>query len=89
MNAAHTRKRYYGMAMLCAVAMTIFATLILLWWGFSLRTALLVALLISCPLAALYAWWIAHRALRSTNDAIRSMTSFGEGKGEQTGTRKE
>lgn len=72
MNAAHTRSRYYGVGVLCAAAMTASATLILLWWGFSLRTAVVIALLISCPLAALYAWWLARRALRSLNDAMRS-----------------
>jgi hypothetical protein len=87
MNAARTRSRYYGVGVLCAVAMTISATLILLWWGFSLRTALVIAILISCPLAALYAWWLAQRALRSLNDTMRGATGGAQEKGAQPNTK--
>lgn len=88
MNAARTRSRYYRLGVLCAVAMTAAATLILLWWGLSLRTALAVGLLVSCPLAALYAWWASQRALRSATDAVRSVTDHDHIKDEQTGKRK-
>lgn len=89
MNAARTRSSYYRLGATCAVIMTVAATLILLWWGFSLRTAVIIAILISCPLAALYAWWIAHRALQSANDAFRSVKGHDQEKSEPTGGRKE
>lgn len=49
---------------LCLLAMTALAAAILLWWGLSPFTAILAAIAIACPLAALYAWWLARRALK-------------------------
>ncbi len=54
---------------LCALAMALLAVLVLLWWGVTPLTAVLIAIFVSCLVAALYAWWLSRRALRSL-DAV-------------------
>jgi hypothetical protein len=49
---------------LCGLAMALLVAPILLWWGLMPLTAVLIAIFISCFVAALYAWWLARRALR-------------------------
>ncbi len=49
---------------LCALAMALLAAPILLWWGVTLFTAVLIAIFVSCLGSALYAWWLARRVLR-------------------------
>ncbi len=56
---------------LCAVAMALVATPILLWWGVTPLTAVLIAIFVSCLAAALYAWWLATRVLRPLDAAGR------------------
>ncbi len=48
----------------CALAMTLLAAPILLWWGVTPLTAVFIAIFVSCLGAALYAWWLSRRALR-------------------------
>lgn len=55
---------------LCLVAITTVASAAFLWIGLTPVTAVLAAVALGCPLAALYAWWLARRALR-TLDAER------------------
>ncbi len=54
---------------LCLLAMTGVAAMILLSLGLSPLTAILAAIAIACPLAALYAWWLGRRALKSLDRA--------------------
>lgn len=54
---------------LCLLAMTGVAAVILLSLGLSPLTAILAAIAIACPLAALYAWWLARRALKPLDRA--------------------
>jgi hypothetical protein len=49
---------------LCALAMLLLAAPILLWCGVTPLTAVFIAIFVSCLGAALYAWWLARRALR-------------------------
>lgn len=49
---------------LCALAMALLAAPILLWWGVTPLTAVLIAIFVSCLVAALYAWWLSWRVLR-------------------------
>ena len=49
---------------LCALAMALMAVPILLWWGVTPLTAVLIAIFVSCLGAALYAWWLSRRVLR-------------------------
>ena len=49
---------------LCALAMALLAAPILLWWGVTPLTAVLIAIFVSCLGAALYAWWLSWRVLR-------------------------
>lgn len=51
----------------CALMTTALAAAILYWLGFSLLTALAAALLLSCPVALLYAWWLSRQALKPLN----------------------
>ncbi len=66
--------RGYGVAW-CALATTALATAILYWLGFSLLAALAAALLLSCPVALLYAWWLSHRAVKTVERAAPGMTT--------------
>ena len=54
---------------LCALAMALMAVPILLWWGVTPLTAVFIAIFVSCLGAALYAWWLSRRVLRSLDDA--------------------
>jgi membrane protein implicated in regulation of membrane protease activity len=54
---------------LCALAMALLAVLVLLWWGLTPLTAVLIAIFVSCLVAALYAWWLSRRVLRSLDNA--------------------
>lgn len=63
--------RGYGVAW-CVLATTAFATAILYWLGFSLLAALAAALLLSCPVALFYAWWLSRQALKSLNHVGRT-----------------
>lgn len=54
---------------LCALAMALVAAPILLWWGVTPLTAVLIAIFVSCLGAALYAWWLSRRVLRPLDDA--------------------
>lgn len=63
--------RYLNVA-LCLLAMTAVAAAILLWLGLSPLTALLVAIVVACPLTALYAWWLGRRALKPLERAERT-----------------
>lgn len=58
----------------CALATTALATAILYWLGFSLLAAL-AALLLSCPVALLYAWWLSRRAVKTVERAVPGMTA--------------
>ncbi len=55
---------------LCALAMALLAALVLLWWGVTPLTAVLIAIFVSCLVAALYAWWLSRRVLRPL-DAVK------------------
>ncbi len=57
---------------LCLLAMTAVAAMILLSLGLSPWTAILAAIAVACPLAALYAWWLGHRALKPLDRAGRT-----------------
>jgi len=48
----------------CALAMALVVAPILLWWGVTPLTAVLIAIFVSCLGAALYAWLLARRVLR-------------------------
>lgn len=61
----------YGVAG-CVLATTALATVILYWLGFSLLAAFAAALLLSCPVALLYAWWLSRQALKPLNHVGRT-----------------
>lgn len=63
------RSSFHFNVALCLLAMTALAAAILLWLGLSPFTAILAAIAIACPLAALYAWWLARRALKPLDRA--------------------
>ncbi len=55
---------------LCALAMTALAAAFLAWRGFTWYSALALALLLSCPVSMLYAWWIGRRALAPLDEPV-------------------
>ncbi len=59
----------------CLLAMTAVAAVILLWLGLSPLTAILAAIAVACPLAALYAWWLARRAVPTVERVAPGMTA--------------
>lgn len=66
--------RGYGVAG-CVLATTALATAILYWRGFSLLAALAAALLLSCPVALLYAWWLSRRAVKTVERVAPGTTA--------------
>jgi ABC-type uncharacterized transport system permease subunit len=68
MQASRTAKN-----LACIALMTAVGALALRWWGWSLWTALLVAVLLSCPVAMLYAWYVSRRAEAATRAAAASL----------------
>lgn len=64
----------------CLVLMPGTAALVVWWWGWSLWTLLLVAVMLSCPLILLYLWYESYRsqaALRSAATFLRDKESTG------------
>ena len=64
---------------LCALAMALLAAPILLWWGVTPLTAVLIAIFVSCLAAALYAWWLARCVLRPLDAVGRKPEERGAG----------
>lgn len=62
MSPVRAAGRYSSVA-LCLLVMAGLATWALVRWGFTPPAAIVVAFAISCPVAMLYAWWLARRAL--------------------------
>jgi SAM-dependent methyltransferase len=63
-----TKRRFDFDFALCLAATTALATAAFLWLGFTPVTAVLAAVALGCPLAALYAWWLARRVLRPLDE---------------------
>jgi len=57
-----TNRRFGFHFLLCLAAVAAVATVAFLWLGLTPVTAVLAAVALGCPLAALYAWWLARRA---------------------------
>jgi membrane protein implicated in regulation of membrane protease activity len=71
-----SRKRHFGFNfVLCLVATTAVATAALLWLGITPVAAVLTAVALGCPLAALYSWWLARRAVKSVERVAPGMTT--------------
>ena len=69
-------KRRFGFNFaLCLVATTAIATVALLWLGLTPVTATLAAVALGCPLAALYAWWVTRRAIKTVERVALGMTA--------------
>ncbi len=69
-------KRRFGFNfILCLAAITAVATMAFLWLGLTPVTAVLAAVALGCPLAALYAWWLARRAVKAVERAAPGMTT--------------
>jgi len=69
-------KRRFGFNFaLCLVATTAVATVAFLWLGLTLVTATLAAVALGCPLAALYAWWVTRRAVKTVERVALGMTA--------------
>lgn len=69
-------KRRFGFNFaLCLVATTAVATAAFLWLGLTPVTAVLAAVALGCPLAVLYAWWLARRAVKTVERAVPGMTA--------------
>ncbi len=63
---------------LCLVAVATVVTAAFLWLGLTPLTAVLAAVVLSCPLAALYAWWLARRTAKTVERAMPGMTAGGK-----------
>ena len=64
----------------CLVLMPGTAALVVWWWGWSLWTLLLVAVMLSCPVVLSYLWYVSHRseaALRAATTSLRDERSTG------------
>ena len=72
MNPKH---RFGFNFMLCLVATTAVATVAFLWLGLTPVAAVLAAVALGCPLAALYAWWLARRAAKTVERAVPGKTA--------------
>lgn len=59
----------------CFVLMTAVGALVLWWWGWSFSTAFVAAVLLSCPLVMLYAWYVSRRAEAAIRSAAASRGS--------------
>ncbi len=59
---------------LCVLAMALVAAPLLLWWGVTLLTAVLIAIFVACLGAALYAWWLSRRVLRPLDAVPKGQT---------------
>jgi Flp pilus assembly protein TadB len=69
-----SRKRRFGFHFaLCLAAVAVVATAGFLWLGLTPLTAVLAAVALGCPLAALYAWWLASRAGKIVERAAPGM----------------
>ncbi len=64
-----TKRRFGFNFALCLAAITAVTTAAFLWLGLTPVTAVLAAVALGCPLAALYAWWLGRRALRAVERA--------------------
>ncbi len=53
---------------LCAIAMVVFAVLVLRVWGVTPYTLLIVAIALSCPAVMFYGWWLSRRALAALDE---------------------
>jgi len=71
MNPWYTRSARSGLAIF-GIAMAGLAVWAYWRFGMTWLTAVVVGIVIVCAVAALYAWWLAHRALRSLDNAKRS-----------------
>lgn len=70
-----TTRRFGFHFVLCLAAATAVAAAGFLWLGFTPLTALLAAVALGCPLAALYAWWMARRAGRTVERVAPGLTT--------------
>jgi hypothetical protein len=62
----------------CLVLMPGTAALVVWWWGWSIWTLLLVAVMLSCPLVLLYLWYVSRRSeaiVRSAATCLRDEES--------------
>ena len=53
---------------LCAIAMALFAFVVLRMWGVTPYTLLIAVIMLSCPAVMLYGWWLSRRALAVLNE---------------------
>jgi uncharacterized membrane protein len=61
-------------ALVCVMLMTALALLALWWWGWSLWTVLIAAVVLACPVIMFLAWLASRRAeadIRSAADALQ------------------
>lgn len=57
---------------ICLVLMPGTAGLVVWWWGWSMWTLLLVAVMLSCPVVLLYLWYVSRRS----QAVVRSAAAF-------------
>lgn len=57
----------------CALLMGALAFAAFTWFGLTLWTALLIAIAVSCPIAAILAWWQSERAQRDVNRTLAQL----------------